>query len=386
MPADPPPPSLHPALHPPLRYPAVRMRWCGQALAAFARRWGVHLLVAAAVAGAGTVGFVQIIGGVAAWLVLPLLYAAGHGAWLAPAVAAQALLGAGCVWGTRSLLWPPHWGESERALPIAPSQRLLSDITVTAVALVPLGVLYAFGLASVLAHDPPWLRSTRGLALGALLAAVLSSVALGVAVLQRLRRPTVGRAPTQDGRVASAPIGAPALRVASGPVRWPRALVWLALRRGPARRTGRAALWGATALLLPVAALGRWPAGVSWCLAATSVLALAVAGRVGQLARLELAPLVQACDALPLSGTRVLRAGLGLALLPPGLGLAGLAAVLALGPPAGFRLPVFAAWVAVCAGCCAIEVLAAPTDAQTRSGRWLVSLVLCICLATEVLA
>ncbi|MDP1900991.1 MAG: hypothetical protein Q8K96_11125 [Rubrivivax sp.] len=35
---------------------------------------------------------------------MPLFYVAGHGAWLIAAALAQALLGAVCVWGMRSLL------------------------------------------------------------------------------------------------------------------------------------------------------------------------------------------------------------------------------------------------------------------------------------------
>jgi hypothetical protein len=49
-------------------------------------------------------------------------------------------------------------------------------------------------------------------------------------------------------------------------------------------------------------------------------------------------------------------------------------------------VPVLAAWALACLGGCTVEVLAAPADAAAKAGRWLFTLILCVCLATEVLA
>ncbi len=72
-----------------------------------------------------------------------------------------------------------------------------------------------------------------------------------------------------------------------------------------------------------------------------------------------------------------------LAVLPGVLGLC--AAALALRAP-GLRVAVLAVWALACLGSCVAEVLSTPADAATKAGRWLFTLVLCVCLATEVLA
>ncbi len=123
---------------PRLSYGAMRLRWCGWALLAFARRWGVYLVVTAAVVGAGSNSPVQAVSAVAAWLVLPLFWAAGQGNWLLPAWVAQVLLGLALLWGARALLWPPQWAEAERALPLRRSDTQVSDACVVSLALAPL--------------------------------------------------------------------------------------------------------------------------------------------------------------------------------------------------------------------------------------------------------
>jgi hypothetical protein len=384
----------------PLSYGAMRLRWCGLALAAFMRRWAAYLAVAATVAGAGAVGWQEIIPAVAAWLVLPLFWASTQGAWLLPASLLQAGAGAACIWGARSLLWTIAWAEAERALPIPQAATLRSDLLLVLLTLLPLGLLLAVGAAAVLGHHPPWLLPTQGRALAALALASAGAVVLGVAVLQAGRRPAglwarwrVANGPAAglraaDGGTSAGPMtrAVPAALRSLGPLRWPLALLALPLWRGPARRTGRALLIGAAAVAVPALGLAVLQHGETWWLAAGALLALLVATRVNHLARLETAELFDACRSLPLAAAPLRRARAALGLLAVLPGIVGLcAAVLGLRAP-GLRVPVLAAWALSCLGGCTVEVLSAPADAATKAGRWLFTLVLCVCLATEVLA
>ena len=387
-----------------LSYGAMRLRWCGLALRAFVARWGVYLAVTAGVVGAGTVSWEQIIAAATAWLVLPLFYAAAHGAWLLLALPLQVLVGAALVWGARSILWPLHWREAERALPLPRAETLRSDATVVALALMPWILLCACGAAAVLAHRPVWLQPVRALALAALALACLGSLALGVAALQALRgrqRPALpGRRrthalpqlqlqhPAQHGPHARLVPGARARAVWLRPARWPwwRVLLLVPLWRGPARRTGWTLLGGGVLLLLPSGGLLTLRGGEPWWLAAASLAALLVCTRVNHLARLELAALMQACNTLPLSARRLQRARASLGLWPVLPGVALLCASVALLHAPGLRPGVLASWALGCVGSCVVEVAAEPHEASSKSARWLFSLVLCVCLATEVLA
>jgi hypothetical protein len=170
------------------------------------------------------------------------------------------------------------------------------------------------------------------------------------------------------------------------PLRWPLALLVLPLWRGPARRTGWALLIGSAAVAVPALGLTVLRDSEPWWLAACTVLALLVATRVNHLARLETAELFEACRSLPLSAAPLQRARAALGLLAVLPGIVGLcAASWGLRAP-GLRLPVLATWALTCLGGCTVEVLSAPADAATKAGRWLFTLVVCICLATEVMA
>jgi hypothetical protein len=362
-------------------YHDVRLRWCALALMAFVKRWGVYIVVAAAVVAAGASSPLHVIAGAAAWLVLPLFYAAGHGLWLAPAALMQALLGAACVWGMRSLLWPAHWAEAERALPIDRRATLVSDAAVVLAALTPLLLLYAAGAAAILANDPPWLRHHRNLALTALLAAAAASVLLGVMLLQVLRRPTrPGRRPRP---LALAQRSSLAHNATLKPTHWLRALVWLPLWRAPARRTGHALLLGGVLLWLPAALIVMRGDLVGWALAGFALLALVVVTRVNSLARLEFAALVEAAVSLPLAPSALARARPGLGLLPL---VPGLTVLLAALPEHGVRAPVLVAYLIALAGSAVIEVASKADVPADKSARWLFCLVLCVCLAAEVKA
>jgi hypothetical protein len=407
----------------PWSYARMRMSWCAWALRAFVRRWLVYVVVAAAVFGAGAASFTTIVMGAAAWLVLPLFYAASKGPWLLPAWALQTLFGLGLIWGLRHLLWPLAWAEAERALPIEPTHSRRSDAVVVGVALLPLFVLYAAGAAALVGQDPAWLWPSRGLALVALVASGAASLGLGVWLLQRQRRATraraLGTAPPRDqpalalvtgaaaqttasataavttSAIASAIAGAiaSAIAIASAlAVRWARlqqlwCLLCLPLWRGPATRSGQALGLGTLALAVPVLGLAASSAGADWWLAAFALLALLVATRVNHLLREELTPLLQACAPLPLSSSRLQRLCASLGLWPLCLMLPFLWLVL-LGLPTGgqhLRPAVWASYVLACLGSAALEVFSAPAPAEAKAARWLFCLALCVALATEVM-
>lgn len=346
----------------------MRLRWCALALRLFLRRWGVYLLVAALVVGAGANSPAHAIAGVAAWSVMPIFAAAQHGlAWLLAALLLQALLGLGCVWGLRSLLWPPRWRETEAALPIDPREQRRSDLVVVAVALLPLALLQAAGAGALLTSQ----RSGAAAVL-ALAVANVSALGLGVALLQRMRRP-----------VGSGVVHAS--RTAAGPVRgaWPLSLLLRPLWRGPARRSGLWLLQGSALLMLPGCVLALWPVAVPWCLATVALVALMLATRLQTLSREEFMPLFDAAAVLPLWPARLEHGRVALCLLPL------LPAALALLPGlarAALRPGVLLAYGVALCGACALEVLSQPREPSDKAARWLFSLVLCLALASEVAA
>ncbi len=360
-----------------LSYGAMRLRWCRLALWAFVKRWAVYLVVAMAVLGAGAVGFVTIIMAAAAWTVLPLFYAATQGVWVLPAVAAQALLGAAAVWGMRPLLWPLPWAEAERALPIADADRWRSDAVVVLIALSPLLLLYGAGAASLLGQNPEWLRPFRWRAVLALWVVAAASLLLGVGLLQRLRRPMMAFA--WQRQYATAASLTPSARVGH----WSLALLGWPLWRGPARRTGQAVLWGSCVLLLPALVTALTHRATAWWLAALALAALLVATRINHLAREELGPVLQAATMLllRLDVAERLRASLGVWPVLLALGVM----TLALTFEAGWRPAVWAVFVVVVLGSVVVEVLSLPAAPEAKAPRWLFSLVLCVCLATEVM-
>ncbi len=369
--------------NPTLRYGVMRLRWCGLALKTFIARWGAYVLVTGFVLSAGASGWEQVLQAIAAALVLPLFSASQHGWLLVPAALTQALAGAAAAWGARSLLWPPHWADSERALPLSRSETARSDLLVVLLVLTPLMLLYVAGTASVLAHRPAWLRPTQGRALTALALAALASLGMGVALLQWQRgyRP-VGKAAHRNDVSAMPAVTRSSVLSPS------HALILLPLWRGPARRTGATLLGGSASLALTAALPGilGWPAGWTWLLAAWATIALLAATRVNHLARLELNEMLQACSVLPVDLRRLQRAQPALALLPLLPGLAGVSIAMGVAPPAGLRPAVLLAWAVACVVACMIEVFSGRQTAVDKSARWWFSLIVCICLASEVLA
>ena len=392
---------------PTLDYPALRQRWCRLALLAFVRRWGVYGLVLMAVVGAGSNSPLDSVAALAAWVVLPLFQAAARPGWAAwwllPVVAAQSLLAGGVVWAMRPLLWPAPWAAAERALPIPPALQRRSDLTVVAWALLPLLLLYGLGAATWLAHRPAWLMPWRGQALLGLGLLGLGSLGVGLVTLQWWRRPPA-RHPAQPvmppaaacaspgcsshpSRTAAGHSGAATGQVAGSSVPacgllW---VLWLTpLWRGPARRTGQALLLGSA--LLQGLALGvhlAAPALAGWWLAAFALAGLLVSTRVNSLSRREFAALLAACTPLPLAPTALQHQRVALAMLPLLCGLLLLAGLL----PWGQTRPLLAlAFLLANTLVALLEVTSTPADAAAKASRWLLSLVVLVALASEVMA
>ena len=371
-------------LSPPLGYHGMRLRWCLDALLRLLRRWAVYIVVGALVIGAGASGAWQAITAVAAWLVLPLFVSASHGAWLAAGIAMQGLAGGLVAVALSPLLWQRTWADAERALPIAPGLRLASDAAMVAMALAPLLLLCTVGAVTLLGHRPAWLLPYRDRAIAALLAAVALSIALGTAFLQWQRRTGDRGARAEfSGVQRQRTSAADALHVST--LRWPRALVWWPLWRGPARRTGLGLWLGTATLCVPAVGLALITGFTGWWLAGFATLALVSSSVLDAVARKEFADLHEACRPLPIKPTSLGRMRASIALAPLLPGLATLPIALAVSHVA-VRPLVLAGYVVACIGSCALEVAATARDAQSKASRWLLVLIVAVALASEVAA
>ena len=368
----------------PLGYHGMRLRWCRDALLRLLRRWAVYIVVGALVIGAGASGAWQAITAVAAWLVLPLFVSASHGAWLAAGIAMQGLAGGLVAVALSPLLWQRTWADAERALPIAPGLRLASDAAMVAMALAPLLLLCTVGAVTLLGHRPAWLLPYRDRAIAALLAAVALSIALGTAFLQWQRRTGDRGARAEfSGVQRQRTSAADALRVST--LRWPRALVWWPLWRGPARRTGLGLWLGTATLCVPAVGLALITGFTGWWLAGFATLALVSSSVLDAVARKEFADLHEACRPLPIKPISLGRMRASIALAPLLPGLATLPIALAVSHVA-VRPLVLAGYVVACIGSCALEVAATARDAQSKASRWLLVLIVAVALASEVAA
>ena len=368
----------------PLGYHGMRLRWCLDALLRLLRRWAVYIVVGALVIGAGASGAWQAITAVSAWLVLPLFVSASHGAWLAAGIAMQGLAGGLVAVALSPLLWQRTWADAERALPIAPGLRLASDAAMVAMALAPLLLLCSVGAVTLLGHRPAWLLPYRDRAIAALLAAVAVSIALGTAFLQWQRRTGDRGARAEfSGVQRKRTSAADALHVST--LRWPRALVWWPLWRGPARRTGLGVWLGTAALCVPAAGLALITGFTGWWLAGFATLALVSSSVLDAVARKEFADLHEACRPLPIKPTSLGRMRALIALAPLLPGLATLPIALAVSHVA-VRPLVLAGYAVACIGSCALEVAATARDAQSKASRWLLVLIVAVALASEVAA
>ena len=388
---------------PTLGYAGLRLRWCRAALRAFMARWGVYGAVAAALFGAGSDSPVASVAGAAAWALLPLLRAASQPWALIGMVLLQSALGGLLVWAMRPLLWNARWRSTECALPIGRWQLRRADAAVVALGLLPLAALYTLGAAVWWAQHPAWLQPWAWQAGAAWLLVLLGSWLAGIAVLQgwRLSSPrplrpggpwaAAAAAPAagQGGAAPANAAGQPGRPSAALVLRRPQAWWWaLALWRGPARRTGVAALLGGLGLAGWVVAGAVWgprsglAAWQGWWLAGFGALGLIVTTRVNLLSRADFQALIDACAALPLSRPAWAARRAAWALLPLVLPLALLAASM---PWPELRAPVAGAYLAANVAASAWEVAWPGSDPAARASRWGVWLVLLLALASAVM-
>jgi len=253
-----------------------------------------------------------------------------------------------------------------------------------AMALAPLLLLCTVGAVTLLGHRPAWLLPYRDRAIAGLLAAVALSIALGTAFLQWQRRTGDRGARAEfSGVQRQRTSAADALHVST--LRWPRALVWWPLWRGPARRTGLGLWLGTATLCVPALGLALITGFTGWWLAGFATLALVSSSVLDAVARKEFADLHEACRPLPIKPTSLGRMRASIALAPLLPGLATLPIALAVSHVA-VRPLVLAGYVVACIGSCALEVAATARDAQSKASRWLLVLIVAVALASEVAA
>lgn len=343
----------------------AQARWAGVriALQPWLRRVCVGMLLALAAASGGGGDprtLLHALAAAAAWSVMPLHAAGG----LAPLL--QAGLCALLLRLLQPLLQPVVWLDLERSLPLAPAPLKRTDLLLALLALSPLLLLQAAGLA-VLAQP-------------GLLGAWLLGSGLGLAVAVRAmavrRRPLV-----VDGPAARAAVAGSGEPRRLSPI-W--ALLVLPLLRGPLRRS--ALLLVAQGLLLaalPWLLLSPLPAtalAMAW-------VALAWLGLQRSHAMLdsELEGLLAALPPLPLALPIWRRRGRLLALAPLLLALPSLLLALALaGPP--MRDGVALALAALLAGFSLWSSLSRWTADDAHAVRLLIGLGLLLALAGELFA
>jgi hypothetical protein len=381
---------------PTLSYGAVHARACALALRQGARRWGVYVLVVAvlASAGAGWASALAAVQALAAWLVLPLFWSVAQGpGWALGGTLAHGLAGAGLLLGARQWLWPAHWAEAERALPIAPAEQRQSDVRLIALALLPWAALSGGGAAVWLLARPPWLHGHGLVSTLALAVALGLSMLLGLC-MQHLRR----RAPAASARTApsaaltarSVPAGAArqsdrAAPAAAARVNWPRAVLWWPLWRGVAPRTAKLLLAGCGLVLALAVAAAALPQWAPWWLAAQALAGLVLVSRLNLLSQLELAPQLAACAALPLSPTRLERSRRLMAVLPHVLGVVVMAlAVCAAVPADQLRGGRVLGWAVCAVAAAAMDLEMKHSDDANQALRWLFMLILTLAWGSEV--
>ncbi len=206
-----------------------------------------------------------------------------------------------------------------------------------------------------------------------------ASVVAGMGVLQALRRPAaaaVGGRPLVPVRLRSTQRSNRLLSP------W-RALVLLPLVRGTGRRTARALGQGLAVLLALAVLLWRLPASAGWWLAGWAAMALVVSSRLRTLIHLDLAPLAEAARVLPVAPRRWRVWWAMLALAPLVVSLPALLWAL---PWAPARPVMVVVYLLACVAVCGAEVASQSGPPADKAARWLVSLVLVLALASEVVA
>ncbi|MES2889397.1 MAG: hypothetical protein V4739_15490 [Pseudomonadota bacterium] len=359
------------------------MRHAKALIRGFLKRWSIYLLLGPAILSAGSNAPVALASALAGTLVLPLFNAAQDLPWLLPIGLLYALAGTLPVLLTRPLWWPYRWADAERALPLSADAVRRSDRTTAMWMMLPWQCLLLIGCVALGWLDP----SRRGPALawvaGGWASSTACALALSVAwmrwVRHRATRSVLTGAADHGGGRAVTP-AQPLAPIATPSVHWTTAYFLLALRRGPARGSARILASGMAATV--ACGLGTLSTlNVGWPLAALALVALGATGMLRSRSGIDLQPLQQANQHLPIAPRRWRRARTLLILVPT---LAGGLALLpgALTTP-GLRPGMLLVYVILVGSGCAWEAVALDKTAN-RTARWLLMLVLTTAISFEM--
>jgi hypothetical protein len=367
-------------------YSQVRFAWCKAALVSLLRRWGIYVAAGLLILGGSGTAMMAM----AAWSVAPLFQAARHSIVQSSLLTlAYALIGGAIVLGLSPWLWPRTWAEAERALPIDKSDRRRSDLIVVMLGLTPVFTIYLLGTVIWFVQFPAWFQEVWTMAIVMLTVTMGLSVALGVAVLE-WRRKLLPNSTTGwrfgGGQRLSGFRTTPSHRLSTA-----MALVILPMFRGPAKRSGRFFAWTLATLMGCVLALVAAPGLASWWLAAFAALAQVMVTRLNVVLAADIEPLHDACAALPISPSWLKFARRVAVMAPLVVGQLLLSAAIGLGN-VNVKPSFFTAYMLVSLLCNLALVVAASTKARpgaredpaARVSWWLVTLVLSIALASEV--
>ncbi|MBB4843483.1 hypothetical protein HNP55_002002 [Paucibacter oligotrophus] len=351
----------------------MRLRGSATELRALLRRWWGFVVVVAALLG-------QFFSTLIGWPALPLFWALEQGPGLAAGLAllAHALPAILLCWALREQMLPRRWLQAEAALPLTRAQRRRADLAVLLLAQAPWILL---NLASFLAwrlDSPAWMRGLwwgAGLGLGL---SLLVSSAFGLLLMRAHRRgplrPAAGQLTVfkSPGAGKSSPLGI-----------W-RALIWLPLRRGPAKPVLAAQIQAVLAALASLGLAWAWPLQASWALALYTLLVMGFCARLNGLALSCFEPLRRASLGLPLAEAAWAWRLQGLALLPAFVAWLALLLTLLAGP---WALSPRAAPLFLLSGLVAplLGVACSGGTAELRAGRWLLIWGVWVALASETL-
>lgn len=370
-------------------YRKVRLAWCRARLREFLRKWGIYIVTGIGVLGISDSDPLATMTGVMAIATMPMVWALQQPAWICSlAVAGYAAFGALLLLGMSPLLWPVAWRDIEMSLPIRRSDKRRSDLAVIALALQPFYLLCAAGMLKWAAatHARP---ASLAFAVAALAVAFASSLAAGLFMMDVKRRPARTKAYRSLICVRSL-VGKDYRNV-----RIAKALFVIPLMRGPARRAMHL-LQASLLLLLFPALVSMRPAMTAWWLGLFAPTLQILTTRLVSLLEEDLAPLHRSCISLPVNDARLKSGRRLLALAPSAAGLtlvaaAVFAAVSTTTPP--LRAPVALVYVLTAFASNLLEVLLGSRakdlpaiEPSTRITLWLVTVVLQIALASEVLA
>ena len=356
----------------------MRMLCFRRALLDFSRRWGLYLVIAAAIFGAGSNAPLTVVAGAASLLLWPLRAAADRDWLIVPATLAYAVVGTLPVVLTRPLWWPRRWVDAERALPLSPDTVRRSDRLFGALVMLPWQALLLAGWIGIALHGHAHDGLHRWLAFGGWVAAAAGSLWLSLHWMRFVRRPAsrgVDFAKTRRRNSRHA--------TSTRALGTRRALVVLPLWRGRARASAGLLIVGSIASV-GCATLASWTnLSIGWTLALLAVVALATTSLLRSRTTRELRPLWHEARQLPLDFRACDRAQRLLVLTPSLGGI--VACVLAASGSPSARPTVLAFYACALAVGCGIESRTTENmDATHHAARWILLLAVAVALGSEV--